>query len=204
MNKLIKLSDTHYIVVDDSEIKESDLCYDKEGNRGYNNIKYVVKCLRTDVNSYWNKHCKKITHSTQPLDTIILKNRNRSQAVGNHYGSIGNISLSEVEEAIYGYSVEKMAHNYSAKEYPSNLYTVDVGMPARGTAFRGFFEGFKAHQELTKDKNKEVIELLTNITEWSSFKEHPIGKQAQRALDILLPKTEWDVEFDEQGKIKLL
>lgn len=64
--KLIKLNEDHYIIVDDSEIKEGDLCYDPEGNPGHRGIKYVVKCLRTAPDSYWNKHCKKITHSTQP------------------------------------------------------------------------------------------------------------------------------------------
>jgi hypothetical protein len=99
MNKLIKLSDTHYIVVDDSEIKESDLCYDKEGNRGYNNIKYVVKCLRTDVNSYWNKHCKKITHSTQPLEEDV-EFIGKTPKIKLGFVNIKPLSLSEVEEAI--------------------------------------------------------------------------------------------------------
>ena len=31
----------------------------------------------------------------------------------------------------------------------------------------------------------EVIQLLTNITEWESYKEHPIGIQAKEALKIL-------------------
>ena len=31
----------------------------------------------------------------------------------------------------------------------------------------------------------EVKQLLTNITEWESYKEHPIGMQAKEALKIL-------------------
>jgi hypothetical protein len=35
------------------------------------------------------------------------------------------------------------------------------------------------------EKLVEIEQLLTNITEWSSFKEHPIGKQAQKSLMLL-------------------
>jgi hypothetical protein len=93
MNRLLKLSEAHYIVVNNSEIKKGDLCYDKEGNPGYNNIKYIVKCLRTDSNSYWNKYCKKITHSTQPLESNNLYRK-------LDFINIKPLSLSEVEEVI--------------------------------------------------------------------------------------------------------
>jgi hypothetical protein len=61
MKKMIKLSDTHYIVVDDSEIKEGDWCVYKTGEI----IQYLVK-LNTD-------NLRKITHSTQPLERYSKK-----------------------------------------------------------------------------------------------------------------------------------
>jgi hypothetical protein len=53
-------TDNYLLVVDDSEIKKSDFCYDEEADPGYNNQKGITKCLRTASDSYWNKHCKKI------------------------------------------------------------------------------------------------------------------------------------------------
>lgn len=54
--KLIKLNEDHYIIVDDSEIKEGDYLY------SFSNKKIVVANKLTDLYI----HSKKITHSTQP------------------------------------------------------------------------------------------------------------------------------------------
>lgn len=204
MQKIIRLSETQYIVVDDSEIKISDWAFDILRKK-------VLKCfdvhkkdrLENDYLAFEGNignprdTYKKITHSTQPLEFVkcgLYLNKTGKLLA---YDKIEPLSLSEVEEAIYGYSVEKMAENYY-----NTLGALGTEYD-KTTSINLIIWGFKAHQELTDAKYKEVIELLTNITEWSSFKDHPIGKQAQRALD-LLPKTEWDIEIDEQGKIKLI
>lgn len=187
-SKLIKLSDTHYIVVDDSEIKGYDWYFDFITNQiqqKLSDIKCKVKLDRM-----------KITHSNQPLEQSKPISENCGIVEPNVFINIKPLSLSEVEEAINGYSVEKMAEKYR------NIFSIEGGH--RNYAAQGYIDGFNAHKELVKDKHEEIIELLTNITEWSSFKEHPIGKQAQKALDLLLPKTEWEVEFDENGKLKLV
>ncbi len=125
--KLIKLSDTYYIIVDDSEINEGDYflygssiyCADKGENKDFVYKNGIALSILS---------CKKITHSTEPL---------AYDEDGGYYPiSVTAISLSEVEEAINGYSVEMMANEYAKNEYPSNMYTVEVGMPHRGTAFR--------------------------------------------------------------------
>jgi len=60
-NKFQKIETENYIlVVSDEEIKEGDLCYDMDGDSGHNGCKFIVKCLRTAKDSYWNKHTKKI------------------------------------------------------------------------------------------------------------------------------------------------
>lgn len=62
MKELIKLSDTEYIVVDDSEIEALDWCLDTTTNRIFQY--YTQRGLKeTD---------KKITHSTEPLRGITL------------------------------------------------------------------------------------------------------------------------------------
>lgn len=110
------------------------------------------------------------------------------------------LDKSEIEETVYGYSLDNLAKGYCVGGPLRNRMPVDE-MLRNETTFK---EGFKAHRKLSKDKIHEVIKLLKNITEWSSFKDHPIGKQAQMALDLLIPPTEWNIEINEQGKITLL
>lgn len=57
--KLIKLSDTHYIVVDDSEIKD---CY------YYNSLDKAIRFGNNLNHPYHHK----IIHSTQPLEGVEL------------------------------------------------------------------------------------------------------------------------------------
>ena len=176
MSKLLELSETHYIVVDDSEIKKGDWCVYKTGEI----IQYLVK-LNTD-------NLRKITHSTQPLE------------------GVKHISLSEVEEAINGYSVEKMAED----KYGS-------GKSLSTISFReGYIKGFKAHQELFQYSRNQVHDLMTKAFK-AGFKKHNVVEAGLEPLEsdvecswILTkfdstPKlTEWEVEFDEQGKLRLI
>jgi hypothetical protein len=60
----------YWFAVSDEEIKEGDLCYDMDGNPGHNGCKFIVKCLRTAKDSYWNKHTKKII-AYQPKDNAL-------------------------------------------------------------------------------------------------------------------------------------
>jgi hypothetical protein len=177
--KLIQLSENHYVIVDDSQINEGDY--------KWHHVKGVIKA--TCDGAYTNEF--KITHSTQPLEGgTVIHGIEHKQFINIKY-----LDLSEVEEAINGYSVEKMAENWFYNEENKNHYENYNEKPA-------WIKGFKAHQELVKEKNKEVIELLTNITGWDSFKDHPIGKQAKIALDILLPKTEWECCISD-GKLTI-
>lgn len=168
--KAIKLSDTHYIVVDDSEI-EDGIC-----------VRYI---LDVPYIMFYDKGVEykqfKITHSTEPID---------GDGTGACFVNIKPLSLSEIEEAIYGYSVEKMAES---------KYTYKLSSNARK---KGFIEGFKAHQELTKDKlftEKDVQKII----HWASLNED-VRLSEEEMFKSLLPKTEWNIEFDEQGKIKLI
>lgn len=167
MNKLIKLSDTHYIVVDDSEIKNKEAFLDM---RDYpNNI--------SDYDIYWagsggsiefsNTIGKKITHS-----------------FGKQLAGVINKPLSEVEEAIYGYNIMEMSINAVGNSYSSVWRT-----------------GFKAHQELVKDKVSlsDVFKVLDLHTD-----DAPISYLKRELEKMLSPKTEWLIKFDEQSKIKIL
>jgi hypothetical protein len=192
--KMIKITNTHYIVVDDSEIKENTWCYGMDGI-----FQYKGKVNIPDI-----ELPKKITHSTQPLDTIILKNRNGSQTVRNHYGDIGHIALSEVEESINGYSVEKIAKRQFG-------YDVNAPLPVNDELVNEWICGFKAHQVFMKDKfilTKEQLEdALFDVLNQENIEccvTHNKDSIVRKAIQSLLPPTEWEVTFDEQGKIVLL
>ena len=74
-----------------------------------------------------------------------------------------------------------------------------------------------AHKELVKDKlftiedMKTAIQLAQNYTVDTQYDEydvmHEILKHThskEMIIQSLLPKTEWNVTFDEQGKLKLI
>lgn len=89
MKKLVKLKD-HYYVVDDSEIKEGDFCITDNTIIQMNN-RVAVILANQQKEKYGTKSFFKITHSTTPLNGVIL------------------LSHSEIEELVNGYSVEEMA-----------------------------------------------------------------------------------------------
>jgi len=88
-----------------------------------------------------------------------------------------------------------------AKKYLNSLNPKIEGGMSTGQAYRptqldilnGVVFGFKAAQSKQKESSERVYtkdlskvrKLLENICEWSSYKEHPIGKQAQEALNFI-------------------
>ena len=185
--KLIEVvKDVHYIVVFDSEITKVP-CW---------NIAHRTIVTPTDVE--WSK-----------------SNKDNLRVIAYSFGKVMtgviNKPLSEVEEVIYGYSVEKMA-----KEYGKQLSQIQTkyGMPVSGhNSVTAYKLGLKAHQELVKDKYDSVLPMLLDLRNILKQCESTSVGQTQiniklidleRLIQSLLPKTEWDVEFDEQGKLTLL
>ena len=87
--QLIKLTYDHYVVVDDSEIKEGDWYVHKQKGVGLR----VQKCIGTNL----PMDSKKITHSTN-ID----------------WNDVYYIPLQEVKELIGEVDVEKKAFNYTS------------------------------------------------------------------------------------------
>lgn len=63
--RIIKITEDHFVLTDDSTIREGDWFV-----HNYNPIHYTVHFCDGDVDSY---RCKKITHSTEPLDVKITE-----------------------------------------------------------------------------------------------------------------------------------
>lgn len=189
--ELIKINEDHYIIVDDLEIKEGDLCYDPEGSPGHRGIKYVVKCLRTAPDSYWNKFCKKITHSTQPLEYVSgygEKSIDVPLYTIEGFDKIQMIPLSEVRELVGEVDVEKWARSQFSSE--PNDY--------EETYYLGLINGY--NQALENNKKKKYTENdVIRIVQ----KSRETGLKAEYLMLTFQPETNWKVKFD-QAKLKLV
>ncbi len=191
MKKLIKLSDTHYIIVDDSR---KSLLGKKNYSKYYLGYDYKIY----SIDSIGNKPViGRVTHSTEPLEgefsSIIYRGYN-------------HISLSEAEEAINGYSVDKMAEEYSSKVnkgHCTDLYP-NCDQTLFEISYDDYKAGFKAHQELTKDKLFTLQDVINIIEEAQTTDESMNYPSIEEILKRFIPKTEWECFFDKKGKLKLL
>lgn len=91
--KLIKINEEHYIIVDDSEIKEGDFVYDTITNTIWTWEKYN----EDEIDSKYSGKVFKITHSTQPLEKFTYDNLSH-EVFSMDYHNIKPISLQEVKE----------------------------------------------------------------------------------------------------------
>ena len=118
----VTVDDFDYYVSNEKCIK-GDLCYDKEGLPGHKNNKYIVECLRTDDNSYWNKHCKKIIATNNQnidipkvIDEIEVLAEN-IYPIPNPYDikfHISNLMKREIFKA--GYNKSQETHSFSEED----------------------------------------------------------------------------------------
>ncbi len=191
MKKLIKLSDTYYIAVNDSEIKEDDWYWTPIKRSIEKCVKKVlaIKGGTNDVAQF------KITHSTELLESIY--NAEAHEIEDGNFRKVKPLSLSEVEEAINGYSVEKMADERFPEDGMHNN---------RMWQAQGFVKGFKAHQELVKDKLFTVEDMMDcfNAAREMSYKRPEWQHFSHYYEKKIAVKTEWDIEINEQGKITFL
>ena len=199
---LIKLSETHYIIVDNSEIKKGD----------YHVATRIIKSNVVNAIAYTDKEqleaiaeiggAKKITHSTQPLEIITaLPDTGQGEVTEFGYNKIKPLSLSEVEEAINGYSVQKLSY----EKYNDGSISTNT----RNDWRECWKEGFKAHQELVKDKlfTIEQVKLIWKAGQeyWKTSGESITFEELiQRKNELLPTQTEWNIEFNEQGKLKVI
>lgn len=99
--KLKKLSEDHYIVVDDSEIKEGDYCTTHLNiiDVGKIHNSYTIFNPQNKEHLDLLKSCKKITHSTQPLgflNEVGLTTANLKP----DWTNVEYLPLSEVKELL--------------------------------------------------------------------------------------------------------
>ena len=205
--KLIKLTNEHYIICDDSEIKEGDWLYSFDNGL----IVQANKGSADTINSKSlnGKGYGKITHSTQPLECDKMWTPvNGKQWMCNTMlccGKILNpktkpISLQEVKELIGEVDVEKRAEKFIGCKYDDIEDNIDQ------IGYDSFIRGYNQALEDNKEKKytEEDIELLAA----ELIGKYRLGqiKEAEDVYKIInsyrVPKTEWEVEFVD-GKLKL-
>jgi len=176
--KLIKLSEEHYIIVDDSEIKEGDWI-------GFPNLKKFVPVQYLGGDLTGGE--KKITHSTQPLEWFG--------------GEI--IFLSEVKELLGVVDVEKKARNWSTRQ---TTRSTDYWRSMVSTYVEAYNECLEDNKE-KKYTEEDLITFGIRVTSEAfsiiDGKGYVDMKKFDKILQCIQPKTEWEVEFiDEKLKLK--
>lgn len=176
--KIMKIKEDHYIVVDDSEIKEGDWLLDTTDNT-------IWDCYK-DMSISLFPECKKITHSTQPIE---------KDEETYTYEKVKYIPLSYIKELIGEVNVSAKAN----EEYKDNLHN-----PFFTAAPMGYIKGYNKALEDNKYK-KYTEEDLRKALEYGyeRGKEGDFtSEQEENFYQSLQPKTEWEVEIVD-GKLKL-
>lgn len=190
--KLIKINTDHYVVVDDSEIREGDFVLHPNGTIGTIKIALAIAMVEGTNEGSYVEDCKKITHSTQPL--------NKSLFFTDRVWGCERLSLGKVKELIGEVDVEKKA---------VNSWEGCDGCDTNDELFftNGYQRGYNQAIEDNKEK-KYTEEDISKALSWGyhTAKDEEKGIRSSgygtRFFQSIQPKTEWEVEIVD-GKLKL-
>ena len=183
---LIKITEEHYIVVDDSEIKENDYFI-------YNNI--IEKC---EIPVPYTPNCKKITQSTKPLEF----DENGTYT----YEKVKYVPVSYIKELINQVDIKAKGDKYSTThEDVSDRLGKYLVAACFQDGYHTALEDNK-HKKYTEEDIVKAIEMaredikLTRISEWRTEKEFEYNNF--QIIKAIQPKTSWDIEIIND-KLKL-
>jgi len=192
--KLIKLNPEHYIIVDDSEIKEGDYKYSPMDD---------INKIHQQIGEYYDAHEFKITHSTQPLEFEDVKVFDKEWEEG-YFDKIQPLNLSEVKELIGEVDVEKKAWKYNP------VKKLDCEF-IRAAYIKGYSQSLEDNKD-NKYTNEDMLTIrnqlvsmlpVGNVTSWDMIQAvSKYTKWFDEYIQSLQPKTEWEVEIVD-GKLKL-
>ncbi len=185
-----KLSEEHYVGVDDSEIKEGDWVFNEKSKEIYP-ITLVEEVV------YYKK---KVTHSTQPIEPNSLHRK-------YDFINIKPLSLSEVKELIGEVDVEKKADFDSKNHYVDQSDYWAVGIDSYKRGYNQALEDNKEKKYTEEDLRKIFIHgkqlgltIAGSIRNGGDKPNQDMWFNESR--ESLQPKTEWEVEFVD-GILKL-
>ena len=195
--KLIKLNAEHFIVVDDSDIKENDFVF-VNGNIGrvmsveeetllVENTPFNIK---DGAQGFLVHECRKITHSTERIEEWVRPD------------GVSMKVFSEIKE-INLYSVKLLTDSaYSKADECANALDWDFEDPC-GSGYSSFIDGFVYGYNKAIEVNRYTEEDINKALSWgyhaAKDEARGIGSSGYgtRFFESIKtkPKTEWDVEF---------
>lgn len=188
--KLKKINEEHYVVVDETEIKEGDWMYNPEREPS------LLQCIGKGSIRGW----KKITHSTQPIEQYYGATDGTIPFV---YHKINELPLSEVKELLGEVDVEKKANEYFTETNPYHP-EYNEGLHI------GYKVGYKQALEDNKEKKYTEAQLIWAIQEaygHGQNDEFDGVNKAEKSIIVITnylhPKTEWEVDIIN-GKLTLI
>lgn len=174
--KLIKINTDRYVIVDDSKPEIGDWVYSTDGIH-----QWFGRVLELSP--------KKITHSTPNvggLSALLI-------------AGIKELPLSEVKELIGEVDVEKKAEEY--KDRKGSIPTTKL----EDEIFKlGFKDGYNQALEDNKEKKYTKEDLRKALSQAFMASQEGYQITSDEIVQSLQPKTEWEVEFDENGKLRLV
>lgn len=191
--KQIKLSDTHYIVVDEWDGSDTEsILY----NEAVGSVK-ISKSSDIPVRELW----KKITHSTQPLTFLDATGISTSNLKPS-FVTAQEYPLSLAKEIAGEVDMEKLAES----QYPIELWSEEESLVGRVA----YNNGYNQCLEDNKDKKYTDEDIRKAIFLYSAWivggapslriAESP-EQRVDQIIQSLQPLTEWEVEIVE-GKLK--
>ena len=220
---LKKLKNDHYIIVDDSEIKEGD--YYLRYNQS------IMKCtsIKLQFNEALNKEetiicsdgcgdpyerskhfLKKITHSTQPLELLTLSENGLS---GMGFSKVRPLNIFNVKELLGEVDVEKKAEKHAQKmwgEYVGDVFThndIITDKTLGENTIYDFKSGYNQALEDNKEKKYTEEDMLNALySMWYKAKngDFNINEAVKASIDYVQPKTSWGVQINSDGKLELI
>jgi len=177
--KMKRLSEEHYIICDDSEIKEGDWI-------GFPNLKKFVPVQYFGGDLTGGE--KKITHSTQPLGFLNVDGFTTANLKPD-WSNVKFLPLSEVKELLGVVDVEKKANDCIAK------------VKHNGSFIRGYNQALEDNKE-RKYTREDLLDAFTWGFLEGTERRGDVTDGVNKFSQSLQPKTEWEVKFVD-GKLKL-
>lgn len=172
--KLIKLSDTHFVIVDNNSdaVAKGDTVLEKYGDGSFK------IATATDLSIVVNKDSNfqyKITHS-----------------FGKFLEGVINKSLSDAENIVYGYNYHKLAQEACISHGIQTNFVVPYTL---------FIDGFRTGIDLVKDKMFSLEDIKKAIRYGfdvgfcsNSLNMKKMNLESEDSfIQSLLPKTEWNI-----------
>ena len=173
--KLIKINDSHFVIVNSDGIKMRNSVYSIEGSI------LIGKYDKTIPNLFFET---KILFSTQPLEGVLP------------------LDLSEVKELIGEIDVEKLCKK---EGYDTILGVGHIWIEGYNQCLEDNKEKKYTNEDMLTIRNQLVTMLpVGNVAAWDMIQAvSKYTKWFDEYVESLQPKTEWNVDFVD-GKLKLI